>query len=134
MIDNAKRNFANDSTIAVIKHDLETSLPNMRYFDTVISIFVIHHLNNDRKHSPYKEIYDILNPDGIFCNLNSVAMPLEKHHIHFLYSIGFTPETESTSDNLLSMDIQLGWLKERGFKDVDCYWKCLEIALMIGYK
>jgi tRNA (cmo5U34)-methyltransferase len=91
----------------------------------------MHHLTPDRKYSLYKEIYDILNPNGIFCNLYSVSLPSEKHHICFLYAIGFTPETESKSDNLLSMETQLGWLKNLGFKDVDCYWKWLEMALMI---
>ena len=32
------------------------------------------------------------------------------------------------------MDTQLGWLKDLGFVEVDCYWKWLEIALLIGYK
>lgn len=134
MLDSIKRNFANDSNIQVIEHDLGNSLPNMGYFDAVISSFVIHHLSNERKHSLYEEIYDILKPEGIFCNLDNVASPSEKHHIRFLYAIGFTPETESKSDNLLSMEKQLGWLKDIGFKDVDCYWKWLEMALLIGYK
>ncbi len=134
MLDSIKRNFANDVNIQVIEHDLGNSLPKMGYFDAVISSFVIHHLSNERKHSLYKEIYDILKPEGIFCNLDNVASPSEKHHIRFLYAIGFTPETESKSDNLLSMEKQLDWLKDIGFKDVDCYWKWLEMALLIGYK
>ncbi|MER5174654.1 MAG: class I SAM-dependent methyltransferase [Candidatus Nitrosocosmicus sp.] len=134
MLDSVKRNFANDFNIKVTEHDLDNSLPNMGYFDAVISSFAIHHLSNERKHSLYKEIYEILNPEGIFCNLDNVASPSEKHHIRFLYAIGFTPETESKSDNLLSMEKQLRWLKDIGFKDVDCYWKWLEMALLIGYK
>ena len=134
MLDSIKRNFANDSNIQVIEHDLGNTLPNMGYFDAVISSFVIHHLSNERKHSLYKEIYDILKPEGIFCNLDNVASPSEKHHIRFLNAIGFTPKTESKSDILLSMEKQLGWLTDIGFKDVDCYWKWLEMALLIGYK
>jgi hypothetical protein len=57
-----------------------------------------------------------------------------EHHIRFLHAIGFTPETESKSDKLLSMETQLGWLREIGFLDVDCYWKWLEMALLMGYK
>ena len=32
------------------------------------------------------------------------------------------------------METQLAWLKEIGFVDADCYWKWLEMALLIGYK
>jgi SAM-dependent methyltransferase len=134
MLDVARKNFANDHSVEVMEHDLEYTLPKMGNFDAVISGFTIHHLSHERKRSIYKEIYDILNPEGVFCNLDNVASPSEKHHIRFLYAIGFTPETESKSDNLLSMEIQLTWLKEIGFKDVDCYWKWLEMALLIGYK
>ena len=134
MLDSARKNFANGHDIEVLEHDLDYTLPNMGNFDAVISGFAIHHLSHERKRSIFKEIYDILNPQGVFFNLDNVASPSEKHHVRFLYAIGFTPETESKSDNLLSMETQLTWLKEIGFEDVDCYWKWLEMALLIGYK
>ncbi len=36
------------------------------------------------------------------------------------------------SDRLLDVETQLEWLREFGFDDVDCYWKRLEVALLIG--
>lgn len=134
MLESVKSNFANESSVQIIEHDLGNPLPNIGCFDAVISGFTIHHLSHERKRSLFKETYDMLNPKGIFCNLDNVASTSEKHHIRFLYAIGFAPETESKSDNLLPMEIQLEWLKEMGFKDVDCYWKWLEFALLIGYK
>ncbi len=112
MLDAARKNLASDIDVEVMEHDLEYALPNMGNFDAVISGFAIHHLSHERKRSIFKEICDILNPEGVFCNLDNVASPSEKHHVRFLYAIGFTPETESKSDNLLSMETQLTWLKE----------------------
>ncbi|MFZ0265112.1 MAG: hypothetical protein WAL42_08500, partial [Nitrososphaeraceae archaeon] len=63
-----------------------------------------------------------------------VASPSVELHVRFLNAIGYSPKTEDKSNKLLPMEIQLGWLREMGFVDVDCYWKWLEMALLIGYK
>lgn len=49
-------------------------------------------------------------------------------------SIGEPLENEDPSDRLLDVESQLAWLRELGFEDVDCYWKWLEMALLIGVK
>lgn len=73
MLKTLKHNFANDKFVKVIEHDLDTSLPDLGYFDAIISGFAIHHLGHSRKFSLYEEIYDMLDPTGVFCNLEHVS-------------------------------------------------------------
>jgi ubiquinone/menaquinone biosynthesis C-methylase UbiE len=134
MLKSARDHFANDSRVKITEHDLSQPLPDLGYFDAVVSSFAIHHLKHERKHELYEEIYDIINPTGVFCNLEHVASPSVELHVRFLNAIGYTPEKEDRANRLLPMEIQLGWLRDTGFVEVDCYWKWLEMALLIGYK
>ncbi|HIK33944.1 MAG TPA: class I SAM-dependent methyltransferase [Oscillatoriales cyanobacterium M59_W2019_021] len=134
MLEAANQQFAGNETIEVIKHNLENSLPDLGKFDAIVSSFAIHHLANDRKRSLYAEVFDRLEPGGIFCNLEHVASPTDRLHEQFLLKIGYTPETEDPSNQLLEVETQLNWFRELGFIDVDCYWKWLEMALLVGIK
>ena len=49
MLKAARDYFANDSKVKVIEHDLSLPLPDLDYFDAVISSFAIHHLKHERK-------------------------------------------------------------------------------------
>ena len=134
MLRSAREHFASDSKVTIITHDLSQPLPDLGYFDAIVSSFAIHHLKHERKRELYEEIYDIINPTGVFCNLEHVASPSVELHVKFLNAIGYTPEKEDRANRLLPMEIQLGWLRDTGFVEVDCYWKWLEMALLIGYK
>jgi tRNA (cmo5U34)-methyltransferase len=136
MLDAAGKRFAGDSSVTVVAHNMDKPLPALGpmsgKFDAVISSFAIHHLIHERKRTLYAEIYDRLNPDGVFCNLEHVSSPTQKLHEEFLYSIGYTVETEDPSNKLLDLETQLSWLREIGFLDVDCHWKWRELALLVG--
>jgi SAM-dependent methyltransferase len=134
MIEMARKRFADDPLIRVIAHDLNNPIPKLGYFDAVVSSFAIHHLPHERKQSLYIEVFDLLNPAGVFCNLEHVSSPSRKTHEKFLHEIGRTIETEDRSNKLLDVETQLKWLRHDGFIDVDCYWKWLELALLIGVK
>ncbi|HEY6536502.1 MAG TPA: class I SAM-dependent methyltransferase [Candidatus Nitrosocosmicus sp.] len=134
MLKSAREHFVNDSRVKIIEHDLSQPLPDLGYFDGIVSSFAIHHLKHERKRELYEEIYDIIDPTGVFCNLEHVASPSVELHVRFLNAIGYSPEKEDKANRLLPMEIQLGWLRDTGFVEVDCYWKWLEMALLIGYK
>ena len=132
MIDAAGKRFAGNSSVSLVPHNLDEPLPSVGKFDAVISSFAIHHVTHERKRSLYTEIYGVLNAGGVFCNLEHVASPTPKLHEEFLREIDKTPETEDPSNKLLDLDIQLRWLREIGFADVDCHWKWRELALLAG--
>ena len=134
MLKSAREHFANDSKVKIIEHDLSQPLSDLGYFDAIVSSFAIHHLKHERKRELYEEIYDIINPTGLFCNLEHVSSSSIGQHARFLAAISHTNKKEDYTNKLLSVEKQLQWLREIGFVDVDCYWKWLEIALLIGYK
>jgi tRNA (cmo5U34)-methyltransferase len=134
MLAAAKQRFVNDDTIEIIEHNFDDVLPNLGKFDVVVSSFAIHHVTDDRKRSLYAEVFNVLEPGGIFCNLEHVASPTPQLHEQFLHKIGYTPETEDPSNQLLDVETQLKWFRELGFIDVDCYWKWWEMALLVGIK
>jgi tRNA (cmo5U34)-methyltransferase len=134
MLEKAGDRFKDDNSIEIISHNLDDSLPDLGEFDAIVSSFAIHHVTHERKQSLYVEIFDRLTPGGVFANLEHVASPNQKIHMQFLTKIGYTPETEDPSNKLLDVETQLGYLREIGFVDVDCYWKWLELALLIGIK
>ncbi|HET9305879.1 MAG TPA: class I SAM-dependent methyltransferase [Candidatus Sulfotelmatobacter sp.] len=132
MLEAAQKRFAGDPRVKVMAHNLDSSLPSLGKFDAVISSFAIHHQLHERKRELYAEIYGMLSPGAVFCNLEHVASPSQRLHEEFLQRIGFTVETEDPSNKLLDVETQLGWLREIGFSDVDCHWKWRELALLVG--
>jgi SAM-dependent methyltransferase len=135
MLAAARERFDGDARIELVEHNLSEPLPGtLGRFDAVVSSFAIHHLPHERKRGLYGEVFDALEPGGVFANFEHVASPNERLHVDFLNAIGEPLEHDDPSDKLLDVESQLVWLRELGFDDVDCYWKWREMALLLGVK
>ena len=133
MLEKARLRFHADD-VEVVEHNLNAPLPDLGTFDVVVSAFAIHHCPHERKRALYAEAFDMLEPGGVFANLEHVASPTEQLHEEFLRLIGTPPGEDDPSNKLLDVETQLGWLRQIGFVEVECFWKWREMALLAGYK
>ena len=125
-------------------------------FDAVVSGFAIHHQPDASKRRIYAEIFDLLAPGAPFIHIEHVASasPWIEHQFNELlidrmYAYdqhiagGRTREQVATeyvhrpdkAANILApLETQLQWLREIGYRDVDCLFKIYELCLFIGRK
>jgi SAM-dependent methyltransferase len=139
MLDAARTRFAAElaaGSVAVVEHDLSQPLDGVAAadgpFDAVVSSFAIHHLADDRKRALYSEVFARLRPGGLFANLEHVASPTPRLHRAFMDAMGQTDD--DPQNQLLDLGVQLAWLRDLGFTDVDCLWKWRELALLTGVR
>lgn len=124
--------FDGDPTVRLIEHDLARRLPSgLGVFDIVISALAIHHLEDPRKRELYAETFVLLRPGGVFCNIDCVAAPTPELHRRSQTAFNLTVDDEQ-DDRLAPVESQLGWLRDAGFVNADCYWKWLELAVIAG--
>lgn len=160
MIDKARQKDLENKSEFIVQ-DLNNaewycSIKSAKKFDLIISGFSIHHIHNKKKKGLYKDIYQLLNPNGIFLNLEHVSSPTKALEELFndLFLDGMADYQRHIGDiktreeikriyhdpdhkklNLLeSVEIQCRWLRELGFAEVDCFMKIFELALFGGVK
>ena len=134
MLAAARKRFDGDGAVQIVKHDLVEPLPELGRFDAVVSSMAIHHVEHDRKRALFGEVFERLEPGGVFANFEHVASPTPRLHAAFFAAINEPLDNEDPSDRTLDVETQLEYLRVAGFDDVDCYWKWLEMALLIGVK
>jgi SAM-dependent methyltransferase len=135
MVTRARENFGDDARVEIVVHNLDEPLPaTLGEFDLVVSSFAIHHCAPERQRALYGEVLGLLAPGGRFANLEHVASPTPALHEAFLAELGIAPEDEDPANQLVGLEIQLGWLRDLGYAEVECFWKWRELALLSGVR
>jgi cyclopropane fatty-acyl-phospholipid synthase-like methyltransferase len=132
MLSRAAERFDDDPLVELRPHDLGRSLGDAGPADAVVSALAIHHLADERKRELFGEIQALLNPGGVFANLDLVSAASLRLHERFQREIGRTED--DPSDRLADLSEQVGWLREVGFGEVDCHFKWFELALVVAVK
>ncbi len=138
MLQRAATRFAGEGQIALCGHDLSEPLTAISdphadgRYDAVVSALAIHHLTDKRKRSLFAEVHDLLAPGGVFANLDLVCSASRAQHERFREAIG--RREDDPADRLAPLCDKLAWIGEAGFADVECRFKWLEMALMVGVK
>jgi tRNA (cmo5U34)-methyltransferase len=129
------------------------ALPRTGRFDAVISRLCIHHLPDTRKRELYQEVFDLLEPGGLFLNWDHVAIGGLAEGMFDDYFIEQMIAAEKQSDHprseaelralymdsheediLLDPETQCDWLHDIGFEQTEVYFKAIELAIFAGVK
>ena len=119
-------------------------------YDAIVSGYYIHHQPDRRKRAVYREIFGLLNPGGVFVNIEHVSSPSQwlgsLNDAMFIDSLHRLHPNQSRDDvarlyydrpdkdaNILApLEDQCAWLRDIGFTGVDCYLKVFELAVFGG--
>jgi len=128
MLEHARARFAGNDRVAVVRYDLNEPLDFATEFDLIVSGFAIHHVDDARKKSLFRELRRALDPGGLLLNLEVVKSATPRRHQEFLAAIGRT--ADDPEDNLATIDEQLGWLVAADFVEAECMWRWRGFALL----
>jgi len=125
-------------------------------FDAVVSGYAIHHQPDRRKREIFREVFRLLNPGGVFVNIEHVAPESgwvarlnEDLFVDSLYKYHYRKRQRKTREVILKefvhrkdkaanilapVEAQCDWLRRCGFLDVGCYFKVFELAVFGGRK
>lgn len=124
------------------------ALPEGRY-DTIVSGLAIHHLPSERKRALFAEALELLEPGGMFVNMDYVAIdgPLAglfdeqmlANAVRHEHEQGGTRSAEEVDcedddDRPDSIWEQMQWLRDAGFEQAEVHFKWAEAAVFGAVK
>ncbi len=146
MLNIAKTRFSGQKNFEYINEDyLKYDFDGL--FDMIVSSLSIHHLNHNDIKSLYQKAYDHLKPDGIFLNADEVIGPgsysekmYQKNWMEVINKASLEKSDKKVIlermkfDNPATLEDNIKWLQEAGFKDVDVYYKYYNFVVLYGRK
>lgn len=146
MLVRARQRFAGDKRFVLRVADLATA-DFVEPFDVAISALAIHHVSDPRKADLFRRVYQRLRAGGTFVHAEQVlgATPGSEGRnrdawLHQARAAGASDADltmaieRMRADRPATLEDQLRWLREAGFRDVDCYFKDHMFAVFAGYK
>ena len=144
MLDQARERLAGVEASFVLA-DLRDELP-AGPFDAIVSALAIHHLEHPENRRLLGRIAGALRPGGVYVNAEHVAGPtpwLERNYRR-LWSEACAAAGASgaeiasavgrmEADRSADVVTQLGWMREAGLEDCDCFFKQLHFAVLAGW-
>ena len=133
--------------VCLIEVDVERFDFASRY-DLVVSAFMFHHVPDGVKRRTYAKVLSCLDGGGCFVNADFVdsaslywSRVFDEVRVAFMRAQGVSEERIKTQyvkhrelEIPVPLEIQLAWLSELGFADVECFWKYLNLAIFGGRK
>lgn len=145
MLEIAKKRFAGRSGVRFLVADYRHE-PLPRKYDLITSALSIHHLDRKEKYALYRRVFEALTPGGIFVNAEEVkgesAWQQERNFAYWDAFVNDSPlPTEKKAeilgrrdwlDQIERLSVQMEWLTEIGFVDVDVVYKNRSFAVFTG--
>jgi len=135
-----------ESAPTTVVADIVEDLPEGP-FDVVTSGLTVHRLPDDDKRALFEKVREVLVPDGVFVLVEEVSGPTlaldDLYHRAWLDDVRATGTNDDVVEAALGAMIyshpatvsdQLAWLKQAGFRDVDCFSKRYGYAVIGGWK
>jgi tRNA (cmo5U34)-methyltransferase len=147
MLSIAKERFTDRKDVRYITGDYSNVDFTGRY-DLICSALSIHHLEHEEKRRLYKKIFDALNSGGMFVNADQVlgeTTAINRRYMdywdEFLVPCPLSPEDKKqmlyrrdTFDKNEKLSVQLAWLQDCGFTDIDLVYKNRLFVVFTGRK
>jgi tRNA (cmo5U34)-methyltransferase len=118
-------------------------------YDAVVSALAIHHLPSQRKRTLFRELFGLLEPGGLFVNMDYVSIdgPLrglfdeqmlanavQAEHEHGGRRTDAEVDLNDDDDQPDSVEDQIGWLRDAGFEQAEVHFKWAEAAVFGAVK